>query len=162
MRRRWKPTQRYVQLHGAIPEKSSNDDWTHPLDPGARVTKMKDGRTHVLIGAESRTANVAGSAERTGSGLRQSPPHSRRAGPPTVTATRREAGAVGSTLIGSRRGAPGAFAKPRRHSQAAGGALGCGECFQMPLVCFSDDCQELRRLPQPPNCLPSRPENSPF
>ncbi len=57
------------------------------------------GRAHVLFGAESRTANLAGSAERTGSGLRQSPPHSRRAWPPIVTATRRETGAMESTLI---------------------------------------------------------------
>src|SRR5262249_48443125 len=27
------------------PKKGSNDDWTHPDDPDARITKMKDGRT---------------------------------------------------------------------------------------------------------------------
>jgi transposase len=27
------------------PKKGSNDDWTHPLDPDAKITKMKDGRT---------------------------------------------------------------------------------------------------------------------
>ena len=27
--------------------KGSNDDWTHPQDPDAKVTKMKDGRTHL-------------------------------------------------------------------------------------------------------------------
>jgi transposase len=25
--------------------KGSNDDWTHPHDPDAKITKMKDGRT---------------------------------------------------------------------------------------------------------------------
>jgi hypothetical protein len=25
--------------------KGSNDDWTHPPDPDAKITKMKDGRT---------------------------------------------------------------------------------------------------------------------
>jgi transposase len=28
-------------------KKGSNDDWTHPNDPDARITKMKDGRTHL-------------------------------------------------------------------------------------------------------------------
>src|SRR3981081_1877014 len=27
--------------------KGSNDDWTHPHDPDAKITKMKDGRTHL-------------------------------------------------------------------------------------------------------------------
>ena len=33
-------------------KKGSNDDWTHPHDPDARITKMKDGRTHVAHKAE--------------------------------------------------------------------------------------------------------------
>ena len=28
-------------------KKGSNDDWTHPQDPDAKITKMKDGRTHL-------------------------------------------------------------------------------------------------------------------
>ena len=32
--------------------KGSNKDWTHPHDPDARVTKMKDGRTHLAHKAE--------------------------------------------------------------------------------------------------------------
>ena len=28
-------------------KKASNDDWKHPHDPDARITKMKDGRTHL-------------------------------------------------------------------------------------------------------------------
>ena len=32
--------------------KGSNDDWTHPLDPDAKITKMKDGRTHLAHKAE--------------------------------------------------------------------------------------------------------------
>jgi len=28
-------------------KKGSNDDWEHPHDPDARITKMKDGRTHL-------------------------------------------------------------------------------------------------------------------
>ena len=31
---------------------TSNDDWTHPEDPDARITKMKDGRTHLAHKAE--------------------------------------------------------------------------------------------------------------
>jgi transposase len=33
-------------------KKGSNDDWTHPQDPDAKVTKMKDGRTHLAHKAE--------------------------------------------------------------------------------------------------------------
>ena len=32
--------------------KGSNDDWTHPYDPDARITKMKDGRTHLAHKAD--------------------------------------------------------------------------------------------------------------
>jgi transposase len=34
------------------PKKGSNDDWTHPHDPDAKITKMKDGRTHLAHKAE--------------------------------------------------------------------------------------------------------------
>ena len=34
------------------PKKGSNDDWKHPHDPDARITKMKDGRTHLAHKAE--------------------------------------------------------------------------------------------------------------
>jgi transposase len=33
-------------------KKGANDDWTHPHDPDARITKMKDGRTHLAHKAE--------------------------------------------------------------------------------------------------------------
>ena len=33
-------------------KKGSNRDWTHPHDPDARITKMKDGRTHLAHKAE--------------------------------------------------------------------------------------------------------------
>jgi transposase len=32
--------------------KGSNEDWTHPHDPDARITKMKDGSTHLAHKAE--------------------------------------------------------------------------------------------------------------
>ena len=32
--------------------KGSNDDWTHPHDPDAKISKMKDGRTHLAHKAE--------------------------------------------------------------------------------------------------------------
>ena len=34
------------------PGKGSNGDWVHPHDPDARITKMKDGRTHLAHKAE--------------------------------------------------------------------------------------------------------------
>src|SRR5580700_10550581 len=36
-----------AKLDRRRPKKGSNDDWTHPHDPDARITKMKDGRTHL-------------------------------------------------------------------------------------------------------------------
>jgi transposase len=33
-------------------KKGSNNDWTHPHDPDAKITKMKDGRTHLAHNAE--------------------------------------------------------------------------------------------------------------
>ena len=33
-------------------KKTSNDDWTNPHDPSARITKMKDGRTKLAYKAE--------------------------------------------------------------------------------------------------------------
>src|SRR5688572_29079456 len=33
-------------------KKGSNNDWTHPYDPDAKITKMKDGRTHLAHKAE--------------------------------------------------------------------------------------------------------------
>src|SRR5580765_5875235 len=33
-------------------KKGSNDDWTHPDDPDAKITKMKDHRTHLAHKAE--------------------------------------------------------------------------------------------------------------
>jgi transposase len=33
-------------------KKGSNDDWTHPHDPDAKITKMKDGRRHLAHKAE--------------------------------------------------------------------------------------------------------------
>jgi transposase len=34
-------------------KKGSNDDWRHPYDPDARITKMKDGRTHLAHKTEN-------------------------------------------------------------------------------------------------------------
>jgi transposase len=34
------------------PKKGSNKDWKHPDDPDAKITKMKDGRTHLAHKAE--------------------------------------------------------------------------------------------------------------
>ena len=34
-------------------KKGSNDDWTHPYDPDARITKMKDGSTHLAHKTEN-------------------------------------------------------------------------------------------------------------
>lgn len=36
-----------AKLDRTRPKKGSNDDWTHPDEPDADITKMKDGRTHL-------------------------------------------------------------------------------------------------------------------
>jgi transposase len=42
----------WARLDRTRKKKGSNDDWTHPHDPDARITKMKDGRTHLAHKAE--------------------------------------------------------------------------------------------------------------
>jgi transposase len=41
-----------AKLDRKRPKKGSNDEWQHPHDPDARITKMKDGRTHLAHKAE--------------------------------------------------------------------------------------------------------------
>jgi hypothetical protein len=43
--------------------KGSNDDWTHPHDPDAKITKMKDGRTHLAHKAEHAVDLETGATE---------------------------------------------------------------------------------------------------
>jgi len=42
-----------AKLDKKRPNKGSNKDWEHPHDPDARITKMKDGRTHLAYKAEN-------------------------------------------------------------------------------------------------------------
>jgi transposase len=41
-----------VRIDRKRKNKGSNDDWTNPHDPDAKITKMKDGRTHLAHKAE--------------------------------------------------------------------------------------------------------------
>lgn len=41
-----------ARLDKKRPKKGSNQEWEHPHDPEARITKMKDGRTHLAHKAE--------------------------------------------------------------------------------------------------------------
>jgi transposase len=41
-----------ARLDRKRPKKGRNKDWRHPYDPDARITKMKDGRTHLAHKAE--------------------------------------------------------------------------------------------------------------
>jgi transposase len=41
-----------ARLDRKRPHKGSNDDWVNPHDPDAKITKMKDGRTHLAHKAE--------------------------------------------------------------------------------------------------------------
>jgi transposase len=42
----------WARLDRKRKKKGSNDDWTSPADPDAKITKMKDGRTHLAHKAE--------------------------------------------------------------------------------------------------------------
>ena len=44
--------QQLAQLDKKRKHKGSNNDWMHPHDPGAKITKMQDGRTHLAHKAE--------------------------------------------------------------------------------------------------------------
>jgi len=47
------PTQEdLAKLDRNRPKKGSNEEWEHPEDPDAKITKMKDGRTHLAHKAE--------------------------------------------------------------------------------------------------------------
>ena len=46
------PREELVRLDRPRKKKTSNTDWTRPADPDAKVTKMKDGRTHLAHKAE--------------------------------------------------------------------------------------------------------------
>jgi transposase len=41
-----------AKLDRQRPKKGSNQEWRHPYDPDAKITKMKDGRTHLAHKAE--------------------------------------------------------------------------------------------------------------
>ena len=41
-----------ARLDRKRPKKGSNDEWTHPQDPDAKITGMKDGRAHLVHKAE--------------------------------------------------------------------------------------------------------------
>ena len=41
-----------ARLDRTRPQKGRNTDWQHPHDPDSRITKMKDGRTHLAHKAE--------------------------------------------------------------------------------------------------------------
>jgi transposase len=42
----------YAETNRKRKKKGSNDEWTSPSDPDAKITKMKDGRTHLAHKAE--------------------------------------------------------------------------------------------------------------
>jgi transposase len=76
------------------PKKGSNDDWQHPQDPDASITKMKDGRTHLAHKAEHAVdlkygAIVAVTLQRADAGDTQTIQHT------LVTATQQLEATVG-------------------------------------------------------------------
>ena len=45
-------TRASARLDRKRPKKGSNEEWTHPHDPDAKIAKMKDGRTRMAYTAE--------------------------------------------------------------------------------------------------------------
>ena len=95
-----------AQLDRTRKKRGSNDDWTHPHDPDAKITKMKDGRTHLAHKAEhaadlekgaivgvtvqdSRTPQLEEEAGGTCRGVPQSAAHSERARTAVAAAARK-------------------------------------------------------------------------
>jgi hypothetical protein len=55
-------------------KKASNDDWTSPSDPDAKITKMKDGRTHLANKVDVETGAIVAVSCRSYSCRLQAPP----------------------------------------------------------------------------------------
>ena len=71
------------------PKKGSNGDWQYPKDPDARITKMKDGRTHLAHNVEHAVdmntgAVVAVTVQEASKGDSQTVVRTHRAGAPHV------------------------------------------------------------------------------
>jgi transposase len=75
-------------------KKTPNKDWTNPYDPDAKVTKMKDGRTHLAHKAEHAVdLEIGAIVAVTLAGRRQRRHHDdRRNGDGCGEASRRRAG----------------------------------------------------------------------
>src|SRR5207244_6738138 len=56
-----------AKLDRKRPKKGSNEEWEHPDDPDAKITKMKDGQT--TSGAQSRARRRYGNGRRAGGDL---------------------------------------------------------------------------------------------
>jgi len=68
-------------------KKGSNDDWTSPSDPDAKIAKMKDGRTHLAHKAEHAVDLETGALVGHGSAV----PRCRRRRPPGSSEARTDA-----------------------------------------------------------------------
>ena len=65
--------QELVKLDRKRQKKGSNQEWKHPHDPDARITKMKDGRTHLATqsgtrGGSGDRSDCSGHGSRSGPG----------------------------------------------------------------------------------------------
>ncbi len=69
-------------------KKASNDDWTNPNDPSARITKMKDGRTKLAYKAEHAVDLGLGRVARGDGAASRSRRHSELRGDASIVAQR--------------------------------------------------------------------------
>lgn len=95
-----------AQIDRRRKKKGSNDDWTHPHDPDARITKLKDGRVHLAHEAERAVdldtgaivgLTVQGADDGDTTTSRETliePPSRSRLSGPTVTALKKSSVAV--------------------------------------------------------------------
>ena len=98
-----------ARLDRKRPKKGSNDDWTHPKDPDAKITKMKDGRTRLAHKAEHAVDTGDGRGGRRqcpGRGCRRHPDDARDAGHRRRAGRRGAAGGARHRGAGLRQGLP--------------------------------------------------------
>jgi transposase len=90
-----------ARLDRKRPKKGRNKDWRHPHDPDARITKMKDGRTHLAHKAEHAVDMETGAI--VGVTVQGADQGDSTTIAETITATAEELDAIAATTDGATR-----------------------------------------------------------
>ena len=159
-----------ARLDRTRPQKGRNTDWRHPHDPDARITKMKDGRTHLAHKAAHAVDLETGAIDagwrchrdaRPGSGAHRHRPRAGRAA--SALAQRPRAASLSGTLatylathgMAPTRGAPSrpmTHGKIERYHRSLKNIVKLEQSYspwelERALTCFVEDYNH-RRLPE--------------